>query len=83
MDFAPYSGQSVADFAYDDSEGALTRLLFGADRMESWRDRWPKYYLEVKASSGSADLPFHVSAQQLSAVRVSFTLNSLNLIVIS
>jgi len=66
-DFQDYVGSSVADFKYEDCEGELTNLLYGAERKEAWRDQWPTYHLEVKATSGkmAQQYAFHMSRRQV------------------
>ena len=67
--FNTYPPGSFGDFTYDDSKGALTELIYGAERKKAWNGLWPTYHLEVKASlSGRAREPFHVSARQLEIV---------------
>ena len=65
----PFMTISVADFQYEDAEGVLTELLYGESQREAWKGMWPVYYLEVKTTSDSAYVPFHVSPTQLATVR--------------
>ncbi|KDQ14779.1 hypothetical protein BOTBODRAFT_340753 [Botryobasidium botryosum FD-172 SS1] len=51
-EFDGYQGKAVADFVYEDSEGALTNMLYGAERKQAWRNQWPTYHLKVKATPG-------------------------------
>ena len=66
---SPFKGRSIADFCYDDAQGALTEFLFDANTRKKWKGRWPTYYLEVKTTAWTKDVAFHLSAQQLETVR--------------
>ena len=74
LGFPPFDDEreAIADFKYLDHEGVLTQVLFGPKTRGEWSGRYPTYYLEVKASSGPVEEPFHISASQLSAVRSSW-----------
>ena len=71
MGHPPFTGDSVADFVYQDTNGVLTEQLFGQSRRDLWKGMWPTYYLEVKTTSNSADARFHIKAGQLATVRLS------------
>lgn len=64
----PFNGHSVADFEYVDVDGTLTEFIWDADTKQRWRNSWPKYYLEVKTTSNSREVPFHFSATQMQTV---------------
>lgn len=66
--FMPYTGDSIADFVYLDIKGALTGLLYGQDQRDAWKDRWPKFYLEVKSTSRAQRDIFHMSRNQVETV---------------
>ena len=46
-------------------------MLFDSVQVNSWRGKWPTYYLEVKTTSNSAHARFHIKAGQLATVRLS------------
>jgi len=47
-----WSGQETADITYNDTTGALTRILIRGGHLEQevWQAAKPKYYFEVKAT---------------------------------
>ena len=71
MEFPPFTGTSIADFVYRDTKGALTSILFDSAQVDHWRGKWPTYYLEVKATTGSPGEAFHASPAQLNTVSFS------------
>ncbi|KAI5833915.1 hypothetical protein K523DRAFT_412925 [Schizophyllum commune Tattone D] len=64
-----FAGSAPADFAYHDTQGMLTGIVFGADVQRDWVGAWPTYYLEVKTTSGGRHTAFHMSASQLRTAR--------------
>ncbi|GAB1197743.1 hypothetical protein APSETT444_007046 [Aspergillus pseudonomiae] len=62
----PYYGRETADITYDDTEGGFTALLIdhGYLATEEWRDKRPKYYIEVKTTTGPLRTPFYMSKHQ-------------------
>jgi hypothetical protein len=68
--FTPFTGRALADFTYLDRHGQLTRRWFGAEKAAEWHGRWPRYHIEVKSARGEENEPFHMSAKQMSTVRV-------------
>ncbi|KAH8981074.1 hypothetical protein EDB92DRAFT_1805391 [Lactarius akahatsu] len=70
--FAPFHGTAFADFTYDDTRGQLTREWFGPEKAAAWHSRWPRYHIEVKATSREENEPFHMSrVQMITASRFS------------
>ncbi|KAH9037560.1 hypothetical protein EDB84DRAFT_1480937 [Lactarius hengduanensis] len=70
--FAPFHGTAFADFTYDDTRGQLTREWFGPEKAAAWHSRWPRYHIEVKATRGEENEPFHMSrVQMITASRFS------------
>ncbi|KAB8254531.1 hypothetical protein BDV32DRAFT_132200 [Aspergillus pseudonomiae] len=67
----PYYGRETADITYDDTEGGFTALLIdhGYLATEEWRDKRPKYYIEVKTTTGPLRTPFYMSKHQYERMR--------------
>ncbi|KAH6672747.1 hypothetical protein F5X68DRAFT_175032 [Plectosphaerella plurivora] len=60
-----WSGRETADLVYQDEAGEFTSWLLDHGYLdESWRDARPKYYLEVKTTTGAHDVPFYMSKSQ-------------------
>lgn len=59
---------------YEDAEGVVTAMLLGESRREQWRNKLPVpvYHIEVKATSESANVEFHMTRMQCQHVRVIF-----------
>src|SRR5260370_41615175 len=70
--FTPYRDQGCADFTYLDRQGQLTRAWFGAEKATAWHGRWPRYDIEVKATSVEENEPFHMTGFQSGTVRLFF-----------
>ena len=68
--FTPYPTEALADFTYEDRYGLLTEWLFGVACKERWREQYPTFYMEVKATMGSVGEPFHMSAKQMNSVSI-------------
>jgi hypothetical protein len=60
----PYTGDSRADFRYEDTKGALTRHIYGKSRKTAWHPKWPTYHLEVKTTSETEKEKFYMSKLQ-------------------
>ncbi|GFG16303.1 hypothetical protein IFM61392_09435 [Aspergillus lentulus] len=62
----PWYGRETADIIYDDTEGDFTALLIdhGYLDAEEWWDKRPKYYIEVKTTTGPLRTPFYMSKHQ-------------------
>ncbi|KAF9887222.1 hypothetical protein FE257_010476 [Aspergillus nanangensis] len=67
----PWYGRETADITYDDTEGDFTALLIdhGYLDAEEWRDKHPKYYIEVKTTTGPLKTPFYMSRRQYERMR--------------
>ncbi|KAH1752035.1 hypothetical protein LV164_008598 [Aspergillus fumigatus] len=67
----PWYGGETADITYDDTEGIFTALLIdhGFFDAEEWRDKHPKYYIEVKTTTGHLRTPFYMSKYQYERMR--------------
>lgn len=70
-DLHPWTGRETSDFVYDDTEGALTALLIdsGYISSEEWWDSRPRYFIEVKTTTGSCEVPFYMSKNQYQRMR--------------
>ncbi|KAH6699334.1 hypothetical protein EV126DRAFT_364840 [Verticillium dahliae] len=66
QDMPPWNGQETADMTYQDVRGELTTWLedHGYLDGEGWRDARPKYYIEVKTTTGPYNTPFYMSKAQ-------------------
>jgi hypothetical protein len=67
----PWQGRETADITYDDTEGELTAMLIDRGYLDDdeWQAARPKYYIEVKATTGSLEAPFYMSKNQYKRVR--------------
>lgn len=67
---APWYGRETADIVYDDTEGAFTSLLIDHGYLEAdeWEDKRPKYFIEVKTTTGPLGTPFYMSKRQFERV---------------
>lgn len=67
-----WRGRETADLTYEDTNGDLTALLIddGYFDSEEWEDARPKYYIEVKTTTGPCDTPFYMSKHQYQRVRL-------------
>ncbi|RSL50813.1 hypothetical protein CEP53_008668 [Fusarium sp. AF-6] len=65
-DIQPWNHRETSDLEYDDSEGALTELMIDNGYLERdvWENKKPKYYLEVKTTTGPCGAPFYMSKSQ-------------------
>ncbi|KAJ5646964.1 hypothetical protein N7490_003336 [Penicillium lividum] len=70
-DMAPWYGRETADMTYDDMAGEFTALLIDREYLgaEEWADERPKYFIEVKATTGPLDQPFFMSKHQYQRMR--------------
>ncbi|KAL2690097.1 hypothetical protein Neosp_004165 [[Neocosmospora] mangrovei] len=61
-----WNHRETSDFEYDDSEGALTVLMIDNGYLERdvWENKKPRYYLEVKTTTGPCEAPFYMSKSQ-------------------
>ncbi|KUL86125.1 hypothetical protein ZTR_07715 [Talaromyces verruculosus] len=65
-DLTPWVGRETADITYHDSDGILTNLLVDKGYLAAspWLGRRPRYFLEVKATTGDCDSAFYMSKHQ-------------------
>ncbi|KAJ5263150.1 hypothetical protein N7478_010755 [Penicillium angulare] len=63
---APWYGRETSDIVYDDTEGAFTSLLISHGYLEAdeWEDRRPRYFIEIKTTTGPLGTPFYMSKRQ-------------------
>jgi hypothetical protein len=56
---------------YDDTDGIFTAILVDKGYLngEEWQGAHPKYYLEVKTTTGPCSSPFYMSKHQYRRVR--------------
>ena len=76
---APWYGRESADITYDDYEGDFTAMLINRGYLEAeeWRNKRPKYYLEVKTTTGPSKTPFYLSKHQYERVSVLTTIGTI------
>ncbi|KAI0037353.1 hypothetical protein FA95DRAFT_1578894, partial [Auriscalpium vulgare] len=55
-----------ADLTYEDINGNLTAFWY-LEKVEAWRDHFPMFHIEVKATTGSENEPSHLSRRQMSS----------------
>jgi hypothetical protein len=67
----PWHGRETADLIYDDTEGDLTAMLIqrGYLNRDEWQAARPRYYIEVKATTGPLEAPLYMSKNQYKRVR--------------
>lgn len=72
---AAWNGRETADIVYEDNGSVLTELLIdkGYLAQDQWRGSMPEYFIEVKSTTGSRDMPFYMSKHQYQ--RVSFAVS--------
>ncbi|KXX74826.1 Autophagy-related protein 9 [Madurella mycetomatis] len=70
-DMTSWDRRETADMVYDDTEGDLTSWLIDCDYLsgDDWEHARPRYYLEVKTTTGPCDTPFYMSKRQYQLVR--------------
>ncbi|KAJ5633677.1 hypothetical protein N7528_001519 [Penicillium herquei] len=63
---APWYGRETADIVYDDTQGLFTALLIDHGYMEAseWQAMRPKYFIEIKTTTGPLGTPFYMSKGQ-------------------
>lgn len=69
-DMDNWDGRETADITYEDTEGELTAMLVDRGHLDSngWRNSRPKYYIEVKTTTGPCRTPFYMSKYQYQRV---------------
>ncbi|KAF4331984.1 hypothetical protein FBEOM_14228 [Fusarium beomiforme] len=64
-DLSHWPNRETADIVYSDTEGTLTDILVDADILgDEWSAKHPKYYIEVKTTTGPCGTPFYMSGNQ-------------------
>ncbi|KAF5722957.1 hypothetical protein FMUND_2314 [Fusarium mundagurra] len=64
-DLTHWPNRETADLVYSDTQGDLTRLLVDAEILgDDWSARRPRYYIEVKTTTGPCGTPFYMSGNQ-------------------
>ncbi|EWZ01114.1 hypothetical protein FOYG_00794 [Fusarium oxysporum NRRL 32931] len=64
-DLSHWPNRETADLVYSDTQGDLTRILVDAEILsDDWSSRRPKYYIEVKTTTGPCRTPFYMSGNQ-------------------
>ena len=68
----PWAGKETADLVYNDTEGDLTAVLVGNGHLNfnEWHNARPKYYIEVKTTTGPLETPFFMSKYQFMRVSI-------------
>ncbi|KAH7166472.1 hypothetical protein EDB81DRAFT_713041 [Dactylonectria macrodidyma] len=63
---APWNRRETADLVYVDTAGHFTDTLIGCGYLnhDQWHGARPKYYIEVKTTTGPCDTPFYMSGNQ-------------------
>ena len=65
-----WSGRETADITYDDRSGALTAILIAEGYLDEqfWRNARPKYFMEVKTTTGECGDRLFISNSQYQLV---------------
>ncbi|KAG5801889.1 hypothetical protein H9Q74_011565 [Fusarium xylarioides] len=64
-DLSHWPNRETADLVYPDTQGDLTRILVDAEILsDDWSTRRPRYYIEVKTTTGPCGTPFYMSGNQ-------------------
>ncbi|KAF5538359.1 ATPase-like ATP-binding domain-containing protein [Fusarium mexicanum] len=65
-DLQAWRGRETADLVYVDAEGHLTNTLIGCGYLghDEWHGARPKYYIEVKTTTGPCSTAFYMSGKQ-------------------
>lgn len=77
---ALHSTPAPADFEYRDAHGVLTRHIYGQEVMDAWKDRWPTYYMEVKATTQDLQEKLSMSKSQVQFVSSQSSLHPSHLL---
>ena len=61
-----WNRRETADLVYVDSAGHFTDMLIGCGYLDhdDWYGARPKYYIEVKTTTGPCGTPFYMSGKQ-------------------
>ncbi|KAI0129810.1 hypothetical protein BJ170DRAFT_593357 [Xylariales sp. AK1849] len=70
-DMIPWNGRETADIVYHDTTGALTGELEELAYLDEgfWVGARPRYYIEVKTTTGSCETPFYMSKDQFKRIQ--------------
>jgi hypothetical protein len=62
----PWTGAETADITYKDDNSSLTTLLIQRGYLDEsvWRGAFPRYYIEVKTTTGECNDRFFMSNSQ-------------------
>ncbi|KPM37810.1 hypothetical protein AK830_g8763 [Neonectria ditissima] len=65
-DMPPWIGKETSDIVYHDTDRVLTELLVekGHLQREAWLKKTPRYFIEVKCTTGKCETPFYISKAQ-------------------
>ena len=65
-----WPGRETSDIVYEDINGVFTRLMvsLGYLNADHWAGKTPRYYIEVKCTTGAYETPFIVSQHQVDLV---------------
>ncbi|KAH7131532.1 hypothetical protein B0J13DRAFT_529518 [Dactylonectria estremocensis] len=72
----PWNRRETADLVYIDTAGHFTDTLIGCGYLDhdQWHGARPKYYIEVKTTTGPCDTPFYMSGNQYQLMgRIHYT----------
>lgn len=63
---AAWNRRETADLVYADTAGDFTDTLIGCGYLnhDEWHGARPKYYIEVKTTTGPCGTPFYMSGNQ-------------------
>lgn len=69
-DLQAWRGSETADLVYVDAEGHLTNTLIGCGYLDhdEWHEARPRYYIEVKTTTGPCNTAFYMSGKQFQMV---------------
>ena len=69
-ELTPWRGAETADIVYEDTDSRMTSVLIarGYLDLDTWAGQCPKYYLEVKTTTGDYDARFYASKAQYKRV---------------
>jgi hypothetical protein len=68
-DLQPWRHRETADIVYHDTEGRLTEMLVTKEYLnDEWLHKTPKYFIEVKTTTGPCNTPFYMSGNQYQLV---------------
>ena len=73
-----WNGRETSDITYEDHDGTLTRLLIdnGYLTSEVTDGELPNYYIEVKTTVRSCEMPFYMSRNQYRMVSINLSISN-------